>query len=102
MSKTLDIELKWDNKFICNILLNTSSSLVIIWMVFEVYLHFVVYGYDYKFFINIFFILLISISKWDFFTILFFGFWITSIQILFEKDHFNINFVEVQKHNFKK
>jgi len=34
---------------------------------FEVYLHFVVYQYDYNFVINIFFNHLISISKWDVF-----------------------------------
>ncbi len=44
-----------------------SSNLVIVWMVFEVYLHFAIYWYDYNFFINIVFNHLISISKWDFF-----------------------------------
>jgi hypothetical protein len=32
-----------DNELICNIWLSTLLSLVIDWMVFEVYLHFVVY-----------------------------------------------------------
>jgi hypothetical protein len=47
-------KLKWDNEFICNIWLSTSSNLVIVWMVFEVYLHFAVYRDDYNFLINIF------------------------------------------------
>jgi hypothetical protein len=63
----LHIKLKWDNELICNIWLNTSSNLLIIWMVFEIYLHFVVYRYNYIFFTNILFNHLISISKWDFF-----------------------------------
>jgi len=33
MSGTLHIKLKWGSEFICNIWLNTPSSLVIIWMV---------------------------------------------------------------------
>jgi hypothetical protein len=37
---TLHIELKWDNELICNKWLNISSSLVIVWMVFEVYFAF--------------------------------------------------------------
>jgi hypothetical protein len=44
--------------------LSISSSLVIVWMVFEVYLHFAVYHDDYKIFINIISNHLISISKW--------------------------------------
>jgi hypothetical protein len=67
MNRTLHIELKWDNELIWNIWLNTWSNLVIFWMVFEVYLHFVVYWYNYNFFINIFFNHLILILKWDFF-----------------------------------
>jgi hypothetical protein len=46
---------------------SSSSSLVILWMVFEIYLPFAVYHDDYNFFINIIFNHLISISKWDFF-----------------------------------
>jgi hypothetical protein len=65
MNGTIDIELKWDNEFICNIWLSTSLSLVIIWMVFKVYFHFVLYWWDYIFFT--FFNHLISISNWDFF-----------------------------------
>jgi hypothetical protein len=67
MSGILHIELKWDIELIYNIWLSTSSSLVIIWMVLKIHLRFVVYWYDYNFFINIFFNHLISISKWDFF-----------------------------------
>ncbi len=67
MNRTLHIELKWDNELIWNIWLNTSSNLVMFWMVFKVYLHFVVYWYNYNFFINIFFNHLILILKWDFF-----------------------------------
>ncbi len=37
MNRTLHIELKWDNELIRNIWLNTSSNLVIFWMIFEVY-----------------------------------------------------------------
>ncbi len=54
-------------KLICNIWLSTSSSLVIAWIIFEVYLHFAIYRYDYNFFIYIIFNHLISISKWDIF-----------------------------------
>jgi hypothetical protein len=61
---TLHIELKWDNEFTCNIWWNISSSLVIVWMVFEVYLHFVIYHDNYNFLTNIIFNQLISISKW--------------------------------------
>jgi len=43
MNGPFHIELKWDNEFICNIWLNTSLSLVIIWMIFEIYLQFIVY-----------------------------------------------------------
>jgi len=35
------------------------------WVVFEVYFHFAIYHDDYKFFTNIVFDHLISISKWD-------------------------------------
>jgi hypothetical protein len=97
----LHIKLKWDNEFICNIWLNTSSNLLIVWMVFEIYLHFVVYRYNYIFFTNIVFNHLISTSKWDFLTIFFFGFWNILFQILFTKKCFSINLVEVQKHSFK-
>jgi hypothetical protein len=94
MSGILHIELKWDNELIYDIWwLSTSSSLVIIWMVFEIHLHFVVYWYDYKFFINILFNHLISISKWDFFYNLILWVWITLFQVLFVKNHFNINLV---------
>jgi hypothetical protein len=98
MSGTLHIELKWDSELICNIWLSTSLSLVIVWMVFEVYLHFAVYWYNYNFFTNIFFNHLILTSKWDFFRIIFFGFWTTLFQVLFAKDRFNVSLVEVQKH----
>jgi hypothetical protein len=53
---------------LCNIWLNTSSHLVIVWMVFEVYLHFAIYCDNYNFLMmNIFFKHLLSISKWVFF-----------------------------------
>jgi hypothetical protein len=64
---TLHIELEWGNEFICNRWLNTSSSLVIIWIVLKVYLHFVIYSNDYKIFTYIYINHSISISKWDFF-----------------------------------
>jgi hypothetical protein len=67
MNGILHITMKWDNELICNIWLSTSSSLIIVWMVFEVYLHFAIYHDNYKFFTNIFFNHLISISKWIFF-----------------------------------
>ncbi len=67
MSETLHIKWRWDNEFICNIWLSTSSSLIIIWMIFEICLHFVIYCDNYFFFINILFNHLMSISKWDFF-----------------------------------
>jgi hypothetical protein len=103
MSGIVHIELKWDNELICNIWLSISSSLVITWIVFEVYLHFAIYRYDYNFFIYIIFNHLISISKVRFFlTILFFGFWSTSFQVLFAKNRFNISLVEVQKHVISK
>jgi hypothetical protein len=90
--KTLHIELKWDNEFLCNIWLNISSSLVIVWMVFYVYFHFTVYWYNYNFFTNIFFNHLISNFKVGFvFTILFFGFWITLFQVLFAKKTVSIS-----------
>jgi hypothetical protein len=97
----LHIKLKWDNEFICNIWLNTSSNLLIVWMVFEIYLHFVVYRYNYIFFTNILFNHLISTSKWDFFDNLFF--WVLKyfIPIIIIFKCFNINLVEVQKHSFK-
>jgi hypothetical protein len=41
-------------------------------MVFEIYLHFAKYWYNYEFFIDIFFNHLISTSKWDFFNNFFF------------------------------
>jgi hypothetical protein len=44
-----NMELKQYNQLIFNIWLSTSTSLVIVWMVFGVYLHFVVYWYDYIF-----------------------------------------------------
>ncbi len=99
ISGILHIELKWDNELIYDIWLSTSSSLIIFWMVFEVYLHFAIYRYDYNFFINIFFNHLILISKWfSFCTILFFEFWPTLFQVLFAKNCFNFSLVEVQKH----
>lgn len=64
---TLHIEMKWGNEFIRNIWLTTWSSLLIIWIVFKVYLHFVIYCDDYNFLINIYFNNLKSISKWDLF-----------------------------------
>ncbi len=94
----LHIELKWDNEVICSVWLSTSSNLLIVWIIFEVYLHFAIYWYNYIFFINILFNHLISASKWDFLIIFFFGFWNTLFQVLFTKRYFNINLVEVQKH----
>jgi hypothetical protein len=103
MNGTLHIELKWDNELICNIWLSISSNLVIVWMVFEIYLHFAIYRYDYNFFTNILFNHLISISKWDFFfTILLFGFWTTLFQVLFAKKCFNFSLVEAQIHAISK
>jgi hypothetical protein len=67
----LHIELKWDNELICNIWLNTSSNLSIIWIVFKIYFHFAVYWYNYRIFINTLFNHLVSTSKWDFFYNLF-------------------------------
>ncbi len=65
---------------------------------FWIYLHFAIYRYNYIFFSNIFFNHLISISKWDFFWHIFFWFWNTLFQVLFTKNDFNINLVDVQKH----
>jgi hypothetical protein len=66
-----------------------QTSLVIVWMVFGVYLHFVVYLYDYNFFMNIFCNHLISISKQVFlFTILFLVFWTILFQVQFAKKPF--------------
>jgi hypothetical protein len=87
----LHIELKWDNELICNTWLSTSSNLLIVWMIFEIYLHFAICRYNYISFINILFNHLISTSKLDIFTIFFFGFWNTLFQVLFTKNHFNIN-----------
>jgi hypothetical protein len=67
-------------------------------MGFEVYLHFVVYRYDYKFFINIFFNHLISISKWDFFCNPIHRVLNYFIPSIIYKNCFNINLVDVQKH----
>jgi len=67
MNEILHIKLKWDNEIICNIWLSTSWSLVIVWMVFEIYLHFAVYHDDDHFCTNIIFNHLTSISKWIFF-----------------------------------
>ncbi len=103
MSGIFHIELKWDNELIYNIWLSTSSSLAIALIVFEVYLHFAIYWYDYNFFIYIIFNHLILISKWIFFLqSYFFGFWSTSFQVLFAKKCFNISLVEVQKHVISK
>ncbi len=55
--------MKWYNQLIFNIWLNTSTSLVIVWMVFGIYFHFVIYWYNYNCFMNMFFNHLISISK---------------------------------------
>jgi hypothetical protein len=65
---------------------------------FKVY--FAVYQYNYKFFINIFLDHLISISKWEFFWKFYsLGFeLVTLFQILFAKNSFNINLVEIQIH----
>jgi len=71
---TFHIKLKWDNEFICNKWSSISSNLAIIWMVFEIYLHFIIYHDDYNFFTTILFNNLISISKVDFFTIYSLGF----------------------------
>jgi hypothetical protein len=68
------IELKWDNKLICNIWLNTSSNLLIVWMIFEYICILQYIRTIYIFFNNIFFNHLISTSKWDFFYNFFFGF----------------------------
>jgi hypothetical protein len=94
-SRTIELE---QRELICNIWLTTSLSLVIVWMVFEVYLHFAIYHDDYKFLTNIFFNHLILISKWFFFYNLIF--WV--LQLLYSNYHlqktFNISLVEVQKH----
>ncbi len=63
----LHVNLKWDNELICNIWLSASSSLVVIWMGFIVYLHFAIYHDNYNFLTNKLLNHLISISKWDFF-----------------------------------
>jgi hypothetical protein len=63
----LHIKLKWYNELICNIWLSTSSNLLIVWMVFEIYLHFVVYWYNFIFFTNILFNHLIFNFKVGFF-----------------------------------
>jgi hypothetical protein len=99
-----NMELKQYNQLIFNIWLSTSTSLVIVWMVFGVYLHFVVYWYDYIFFMNIYFNHLISISKQIFlFTILFLGFWTTLFQVQLAKNPFNNKvLVEVQTHEVSK
>jgi len=68
------------------------------WMIFEVYLHFAVYWYNYNFFINILFNYLISISKWDFFNNLILWVLNYSIPSTICKKSFNINLIEVQKH----
>jgi hypothetical protein len=88
----LHVNLKWDNELICNIQLNISSSLVVIWMVFIVYLHFAIYHDNSNFLTYKLFSHLISISKWDFFgqSKLFFGFWTMLFQIPFAKNPFNI------------
>jgi hypothetical protein len=41
-NETYNMELKWYDQLIFNISLNISSSFVIIWIIFRVYLHFVV------------------------------------------------------------
>jgi len=71
-------------------------------MVFEIY--FVVYWYNYNFFINTFFDQFISISKWEFFGQFYsLGFeLVTLFQLLFVKNNFNINLVEVQIHAISK
>ncbi len=104
MNETFSIELKWYNQFIFNIWLSTSTSLVVVWMVFGVYLHFVVYWYDNNFFMNVLFNHLISISKQFFlFTILFLGFWTTLFLVQFVKNPCNIKvLVEVQTHEVSK
>jgi hypothetical protein len=56
MSGIFHIELKLDIEIICNIWLSTSSNLIIIWMGFEVYLHFGIYCVNYNFSTNIFLI----------------------------------------------
>ncbi len=82
---TLHIKLKWDNE-LCNKWSSISSNLVIIWMVLEIYLHFVIYHYDYNFFTTILFNNLILISKVEFFYNLFFGFWTTLLQVWLQKN----------------
>ncbi len=62
----LYIELKWDNKLICNIWLNISSNLLIVWVIFE-YICTLQYIGTIFFSSNILFNHLISTSKWDFF-----------------------------------
>ncbi len=79
------IKLKWDNE-LCNKWSSISSNLVIIWMVFEIYLHFVIYHDDYNFFTIILFNNLILISKVEFFYNLFFGFWTTLLQVWLQKN----------------
>ncbi len=91
-------EWKWDNEFICNIWLSTSSSLIIVWMVLEVYLQFAVYCDDYKIFTNILFNHLISISKWDF-SLQYYslGFELLYSKYHLQKNFFTMNLVEAQK-----
>jgi hypothetical protein len=87
MSEIFHIKLKWGNEIICNIWLNTSWSLVIVWIVFETYFHFAVYRDDYK-------SLNINFKMRFFLTILFFGF-CTLFQVPFANNPFNITLVEV-------
>jgi hypothetical protein len=71
MNGTFHIELKWNNEFICNIWLYTSSSLIVISMILK-YIRPLHYHDNHNFFINIFFNHLISILKWFLLTILFY------------------------------
>jgi hypothetical protein len=82
----------WYNQLTFYISMSTSSSLVIIWMLFRVYLQFEIYWYD----------ILINIPFNHLFTILFFGFWITLFQVQFIKIPFNVNLVEAQIHAIQK
>jgi hypothetical protein len=96
MSGIFHIKLKWDIEFICNIWLSTSSNLVIIWIVFEVYFHFGVCCDNYRFFTTVFSNCLISISKWDFFWQFYFlGFELFYFKYHLQKNLFHIYLVEV-------
>jgi len=67
-------KIEMDNEVICNIWLNISLGLVIIWMVFEVYLHFAIYQYNYNFSLISFLSFNINFKKGFFLQSYYFGF----------------------------